>query len=221
VNFSAGEQRAPHSTSRAPRAASARSAAHPASPQKSRACEHVAPSESARPASFDAWGRISEPRLKRADISPGPGAYSPAAPTSSVAVKFGRSVNHKLPFRASYCEENFVSHQAIPGGDKLFGSASGVSFPRLRRDPQLTATAGHGATSAACSPFIGPGTYNVQLGAASAHSIPVGPRGGDLRAFRNNRALRHTYSSEDSDAIIGLPPLLPAPLHPRLSALPP
>ena len=194
---------------------------HAVTPYRSRTFECSSPS-SLIPRAQPFGSRISEPRLKNGVVSPGPGAYSPTAPAkTSVAVKFGHSINHKLPFRASYCEENFVSHQAIPGGDKLFGSASGVSFPRLRRDPQLTATAGHGATSAACSPFIGPGTYNVQLGAASAHSIPVGPRGGDLRAFRNNRALRHTYSSEDSDAIIGLPPLLPAPLHPRLSALPP
>jgi hypothetical protein len=36
------------------------------------------------------------------------------------------------------------------------------------------------------------------------HLIPLGPRGIDLRSFRSNRALKHTYEKDQNDAIIGV-----------------
>jgi hypothetical protein len=165
-------------------------------------------SSNATSESLQSWGRSSEPRLKRVIAAPGPGTYSPIAPKSSVQVIFGRSVNHKLPFRASYCEENFISHQAIPDANKLFGSASAISFTRRSRVLQLTASSSDQIAKATCSSFIGPGTYEEvrsKLGSAktSGHSIPRGPRGTDLRLFRNNRVLKHTYGPHQNDDIIG------------------
>jgi hypothetical protein len=162
-----------------------------------------------------AWGRHSEPRLKHVNAAPGPGSYSPkTVSTSSVTVKFGRSVNHKLPFRASYCEENLISHRAIPDETKLFGRTSSVSFTRQSRVLQLTASASDQAARATCSPFIGPGTYNIRSDTdisqspeekcSKGHVIPLGPRGVDFRSFRSNRVLKHTYEKDQNDAIIGV-----------------
>lgn len=212
VNSSNGEMRVKASvpnTSRALRHSPSRSTAHLSSSGKSQVCERIKSPYSAKLGSVEPWARTSEPRLKRAIVSPGPGAYSPAAALrSSIAVTFGHAVNHKLPFRGSYCEENFVSLRAIPGDDKLFGRASACSFTRLRRVPQLNAPTSYQNLSATCSPLIGPGTYNVPsdkvFAHTSGHLIPLGPRGSDPRSFRSNRALKHTYSKGQSDDFIGL-----------------
>lgn len=195
---------------RAHRVSSSLSASHTAFPGGNQSHDLIAHPSSAKLSSIEPWGRIHEPRLKRSQVFPGPGAYSPAAASkSSVAVKFGHAVNHKLPFRASYCDENFVSHRAIPDEDKLFGKASAFSFTRHRRVSLLNPATSHQQLSATCSPYIGPGTYNVPLDMMCAHTsaghlIPIGPRGSDLRSFRNNRALKHTYSKGQSDAAIGM-----------------
>jgi hypothetical protein len=157
--------------------------------------------------SVQPWARTSEPRLKRTTVSPGPGTYSPKpASKSSIAVKFGRSVNHMLPFNTSCCEENFISHKAAPDESKLFGKGNAVSFPRRCRVLQLTASASDQMVGSACSPSIGPGTYSFRsdMGSNRKHLIPLGPRGSDLRSFRQNRALKHTYGKEENDAFIGV-----------------
>jgi hypothetical protein len=157
--------------------------------------------------SVQPWARTNEPRLKRTNVSPGPGTYSPkTASKSSIAVKFGRSVNHMLPFNTSCCEENFISHKAVPDESKLFGKGNAVSFPRRCRILQLTASASDQMVGSACSPSIGPGTYSFRsdMGSNRRHLIPLGPRGSDLRSFRQNRALKHTYGKEQNDAFIGV-----------------
>lgn len=157
--------------------------------------------------SLQPWARTNEPRLKRTNASPGPGTYSPkTAAKSSVAVKFGRSVNHMLPSNPSYCEENFISHKAAPDESKLFGKAYAMSFPRRCRILQLTASASDQMVGSPCSPSIGPGTYSFRsdMGTTRRHLIPLGPRGSDLRSFRQNRALKHTYGKEQNDALIGV-----------------
>ena len=191
---------------RAHRLSSALSDDHAVTPYRSRTFECSSPS-SLIPRAQPFGSRISEPRLKNGVVSPGPGAYSPTAPAkTSVAVKFGHSINHKLPFRGSYCQENFVSHKAIPDQAKLFGRSTAFSFPRLRRVAHLTASASHQTLAASCSPLIGPGTYDIQPGMASSqtgHAIPVGPRGSDLRSFRSNRVLKHSYETNEDDSVIG------------------
>jgi hypothetical protein len=214
ANFSSSDhtaQPAPRNKtlkSGAHRVSSALSDDHAVTPLRGRT---LATPSSLIPRALPFCSRISEPRLKNGVVSPGPGAYSPTAPAkTSVAVKFGHSINHQLPFRGSYCQENFVSHKAIPDQAKLIGTASAFSFPRLRRVAHLTASASHQTLAASCSPLIGPGTYDIQPGMASSqmgHVIPLGPRGSDLRSFRRNRVLKHSYETNENDSVIGLPAL--------------
>jgi hypothetical protein len=101
----------------------------------------------------------------------------------------------------SSCHNTNATHKAIPCEDKLFGRASA---PRCT---VVTTPANSGCKEAAsCSPLIGPGTYDIQPGMASSqtgHAIPVGPRGSDLRSFRSNRVLKHSYETNEDDSVIG------------------
>ena len=182
------------------RLSSVRPVAAAPAPHRDLIPEHSASFVLPKATPFEPWGRSNKPRVKRFTLSPGPGAYSPEASKSSVAVKFGRATNHVLPFRASYCEGIFSSNRVV----SAHGRSRCISFTRDCRVSQLTASASHQIPTATCSPLIGPGTYDFELGALSAgHLFPLGPRGADLRSFRKNRALKHTYLKNENDAIIG------------------
>ena len=197
------------------RLSSVRPVAAAPAPHRDLIPEHSASFVLPKATPFEPWGRSNKPRVKRLTLSPGPGAYSPEASKSSVAVKFGRATNHVLPFRSSYCEGIFSSNRVA----SAHGRSRCISFTRDCRVSQLTAAASHQIPTATCSPLIGPGTYDFELGALSAgHLFPLGPRGADLRSFRKNRALKHTYLQNENDAIIGalhffhsLPPFFPFP----------
>jgi hypothetical protein len=169
--------------------------------------EHTANARLAKCISIEPWARNTKPRLKSVHVSPGPGSYSPTDAKSSVAIKFGNAINHKLPFRAGYCEENFIYHRSKAVEDKPLGTARATSFTRDKRVFQITSPESYQLARNSCSPFVGPGSYDVTSKLMSTqhsgHLIPLGPKGTDLRSFRKNRVLKHTYPSNESDAVIG------------------